>query len=315
MINSKHIKVISGGQTGVDRAALEAARNLDLDTGGWAPKLWRTENGPDPSLASFGLKQTATSNYTVRTRKNVCDADATVIIRRAGVASPGSILTERIARENDKPCLTVALSKQCDVGEMSAALDRIISFLESVLPKDVPVVVNFAGNRESSSPGIGEQANQLISATMLGMVEFDEEEDCFVRQHGADALAAKEAELVEKVGWYIHFVVDGKDFNIHTHHVLESFGHTDLQITIGLQKDTAMEVLQTVVNKIKAGQKFTVGNDYEGIIGKGYKVRFINATVGGRQVLRLIFPDADGNLDRAEMKQEYFANQYDNLQS
>ncbi|KAH3765333.1 Circularly permutated YpsA SLOG family [Pelomyxa schiedti] len=75
------LKVISGGQTGADRAGLEAARQLNLATGGFAPKGWLTEDGPDPGLANFGLTQANASGYPARTKMNVDASDATIAFR------------------------------------------------------------------------------------------------------------------------------------------------------------------------------------------------------------------------------------------
>ena len=82
-------KVISGGQTGADRAGLEAARDLGLKTGGWAPHNFMTSKGKAPELKSlFHLKRmpeatysTATQSYVERSKRNVDDADATLFFK------------------------------------------------------------------------------------------------------------------------------------------------------------------------------------------------------------------------------------------
>lgn len=71
-------KVISGGQTGADRAALEVAAERGVATGGTAPKGYLTERGPDPSLAAFGVVEHASEKYPPRTYANVRDSDGTV---------------------------------------------------------------------------------------------------------------------------------------------------------------------------------------------------------------------------------------------
>jgi hypothetical protein len=73
------IKVISGGQTGIDRMSLEAARELGVPTGGSAPKDFLTEDGADPSLQDLGLVALTKKEYKARTLKNVIDGDGTVI--------------------------------------------------------------------------------------------------------------------------------------------------------------------------------------------------------------------------------------------
>jgi predicted Rossmann-fold nucleotide-binding protein len=73
-------KIISGGQTGVDRAALDAAIKLTIPYGGWIPRGRLTEDGPLPP--KYQLKETGSTRYADRTEKNVLEADATLIISR-----------------------------------------------------------------------------------------------------------------------------------------------------------------------------------------------------------------------------------------
>lgn len=78
-MDQSELKIISGGQTGVDRIALEEARALNIATGGSTLKNFMTELGSDPSLATFGLEAMDTHSYPVRTEKNVHDAGFTFI--------------------------------------------------------------------------------------------------------------------------------------------------------------------------------------------------------------------------------------------
>ena len=80
-------KIISGGQTGADQAGLWCAALLGLETGGWAPKGWKTEEGWTPWLAEYGLKEHASSNYAPRTHANAKDGDVTLWFGNTG--SPG----------------------------------------------------------------------------------------------------------------------------------------------------------------------------------------------------------------------------------
>ena len=70
-------KIISGGQTGVDRAALDAAIKLTIPHGGWIPQGRLTEDGPLPP--EYQLQETRSNRYADRTEKNVMDADATEV--------------------------------------------------------------------------------------------------------------------------------------------------------------------------------------------------------------------------------------------
>lgn len=94
-------KIISGGQTGADRAGLECARALGIETGGVAPKGWKTEKGPDPSLKEFGLVECESENFPIRTVKNVKLAEATLWFGYRH--SPGYYCTKKACEDADKP--------------------------------------------------------------------------------------------------------------------------------------------------------------------------------------------------------------------
>ena len=92
----KKLKIISGGQTGADRAGLDAARELGLDYGGAVPRGRLTEAGPLPAYYDR-MEELETSSYPARTEKNVRDADITLIFTR-GELSSGTALTLVLAR-------------------------------------------------------------------------------------------------------------------------------------------------------------------------------------------------------------------------
>lgn len=101
-------KLISGGQTGADRAGLDAAKILGIPTGGTAPKGWRICNpdgtdGSDPTLAEFGLVESDSREYRDRTIQNVQDSDATVWYGFQD--SPGGKLTLSTAKRLNKPAI------------------------------------------------------------------------------------------------------------------------------------------------------------------------------------------------------------------
>jgi putative molybdenum carrier protein len=146
------VKVISGGQTGADRAGLEAAAALGLLTGGQAPAGFLTEAGPDPSLEGFGL--TAGGLPEARTERNVVDADATVIFARRELG-PGSELTRIVALKHRKPVVVL------DPWAPDAAR-ALTEFLELHAPR----VLNVAGDRESQAPGIYERVRGLLTAVL-----------------------------------------------------------------------------------------------------------------------------------------------------
>lgn len=148
-------KVISGGQTGVDRGALEAALRRGFPCGGCCPKGRRAEDGPIP--ARFPLTELDSTDYLVRTRRNVADADATLILA-SGTLTGGTRATETYARRAGKPCLVV------DPDAVSA--DEPDSNTLTWLVRADVRILNVAGPRESSCPGIAASAEAFVGALL-----------------------------------------------------------------------------------------------------------------------------------------------------
>jgi hypothetical protein len=141
-------KIISGGQTGVDRAALDVALELGLECGGWCPKGRRAEDGPIP--LRYPLKETDSDQYPPRTTMNVRQADGTLIVTR-GKPDRGTGLTLQLAERYEKPFLVVDLDKPPKPAAVRTWLRR-----------NRIQILNVAGPRESSSQGIYSQAVQLL---------------------------------------------------------------------------------------------------------------------------------------------------------
>src|SRR5262249_17950936 len=95
-------KVVSGGQSGVDRAALDAAIALSITNGGWCPRGRLAEDGQIPPL--YPLRETATEDVAVRTELNVLDSDGTLILS-TGAPKDGTVLTKTCAEHYGKPLL------------------------------------------------------------------------------------------------------------------------------------------------------------------------------------------------------------------
>ncbi len=93
-------KIVSGGQTGADQAALDAAIKLDIPHGGWMPKGRITEDGPLPE--KYQLEEMPTSSYVERTEQNVLDSDGTLIVSH-GMLTGGSAYTREVALEHKRP--------------------------------------------------------------------------------------------------------------------------------------------------------------------------------------------------------------------
>lgn len=141
-------KIISGGQTGVDRAALDVAIALGIAHGGWCPLGRLAENGTIPS--HYQLAETDSPDYAVRTERNVEEADATLILCR-GRPSGGTELTRLLAVRHNKPVQVVDLSARPSLAKTRRWLARY-----------APAVLNVAGPRESQSPGIGAEAAEFL---------------------------------------------------------------------------------------------------------------------------------------------------------
>jgi hypothetical protein len=155
------IKIVSGGQTGVDRAALDTAIKLGLPHGGWIPKGRRTESGILP--AKYLLKETRSYSYSERTEKNVVDSDGTLIISRGPLAG-GSDYTRQMAVKHNRPWFHIDLSR-------TAAFHAATAIRDWILAKGLEVL-NVAGPRASEDPTIYEYTlNILESVYYLGLVE------------------------------------------------------------------------------------------------------------------------------------------------
>jgi len=148
-------KIISGGQTGVDIAALRAARQCGIATGGWCPKHWMTEIGPqDQLLRSFGLREHESESYSPRTRANVETGDCTLII--AENMEDGSKLTMDTCIAMGKPMLHLTRAQIGAQG--NETLEETLAWLKANPHR----IVNVAGNRESKSPGIEREAENFL---------------------------------------------------------------------------------------------------------------------------------------------------------
>ncbi|MGV8040570.1 MAG: putative molybdenum carrier protein [Thermoanaerobaculaceae bacterium] len=144
--------IISGGQTGVDRAALDVALELGIPCGGWCPRGRKAEDGRIPMC--YPLRETSDADYRSRTEWNVREADATLVLVW-GPTSGGTQLTINIAQWLDKPLLVVDLAEDPSPG-----------LVRAWLASGGFEVVNVAGPRESSSPGIHRLAHAFLLAAL-----------------------------------------------------------------------------------------------------------------------------------------------------
>jgi len=146
-------KIISGGQTGVDRGALDVALELGIPCGGWCPKDRLSEDGP--IAAKYPLDETPDIDYAQRTEWNVRDADGTLVLTR-GQPTGGTALTIELATHLDKPCLLIDVTDRPSPNTVWQWADA----------HDIRVV-NVAGPRESNAPGIYAQAVAFLKQVLL----------------------------------------------------------------------------------------------------------------------------------------------------
>jgi hypothetical protein len=141
-------KIVSGGQTGVDRAALDVALEIGLPCGGWCPQGRRAEDGPIPPR--YPLTETPWDGYPQRTEWNIRDSDGTLILTR-GPLDGGTALTRELAGKKGKPLLIV------DLGEDPGPVEVV----EWARQQGIGVL-NIAGPRESSCEGIHTAATAFL---------------------------------------------------------------------------------------------------------------------------------------------------------
>src|SRR5262245_39953450 len=145
-------RIVSGGQSGVDRGALDAALALSFPCGGWCPAARLAEDGPIPDR--YPVIELPGADYRGRTRRNVLDSDATLIIAFGPLAG-GTLETLRDCKRFGKPHLVIDAAAT----EPADAAARATGFVEETGIE----VLNVAGPRESSHPGARAYAEAAIT--------------------------------------------------------------------------------------------------------------------------------------------------------
>lgn len=148
------IGIVSGGQTGVDRGAMDAALASGVPCGGWCPAGRWAEDGPIPPR--YPLRQTPSANPAQRTRWNVRDADATLILHRGTPLTGGTALAGQWAERYGK-ALRVEAVRRADLGGV-----------RRWLAANGVRLLNVAGPRQSEAPGIQQQAFHVVRALLVG---------------------------------------------------------------------------------------------------------------------------------------------------
>ena len=145
-------RIVSGGQTGADRAALDAALERGVPCGGWCPRGRRAEDGPIPDC--YPLEETDSIHYPPRTALNIRRSDGALVLT-CGRPDRGSRLTVRLCGEYGKPCLSVDLASP---PSRAGALEAIRGWMAAHQVREL----NVAGPTERGSPGIHAEAWRLM---------------------------------------------------------------------------------------------------------------------------------------------------------
>jgi hypothetical protein len=149
------IKIVSGGQTGVDRAALDFAIRNGSEHGGWCPHGRLAEDGVIPTI--YRLCETDSAEYEERTEKNVLDSDATLIVTREKELSGGTAYTKTCAEQHGRRLLVVYERQGLTQG--ASALSKFVK-------QNQVRTLNVAGPRESQAPGLDKFVRELLGAAL-----------------------------------------------------------------------------------------------------------------------------------------------------
>ncbi len=152
MTEKSKITIISGGQTGADQGALDAAINLGIPHGGWITRGRKTETGPLPE--KYHLKEIKSARYRDRTEKNVLAADGTLLFS-FGPLTGGSALTEALAVRHDRPCLWLDLENVSHCRASAAIRQWLQEYRIRTL--------NVAGPRASNEPRIHQAVYNILT--------------------------------------------------------------------------------------------------------------------------------------------------------
>lgn len=149
-------QIVSGGQTGVDRAALDAAIAAGVAHGGWCPATRWAEDGPLPQR--YALRETPSSDPAQRTAWNVRDSDGTLILTLGANLQGGTLLTLQTAEHLGRPSLWL---HEASLVPQQMARDWFHQHGIQVL--------NIAGSRESEEPGVYLWAREIVEAVLNGV--------------------------------------------------------------------------------------------------------------------------------------------------
>ena len=149
-------KIISGGQTGADQAALDAAIKIGIPHSGWIAKGRLTEDGPLPD--KYDLIEMPTASYPERTKKNISESDGTLILSH-GRLTGGSEYTRKWALKYGKPLLHIDLS-------IIMSFDAAVLINDWIVDYDIKIM-NVAGPRASKDSKIYQSTMDIIESVLF----------------------------------------------------------------------------------------------------------------------------------------------------
>ncbi len=153
-------RIVSGGQTGADQAALDVAMELGMPHGGWVPKGRKTESGP--LSVKYLLKEMPTDSYPQRTEQNVMDSDGTLIISH-GELREGSDYTRMMAAKHGKPWIHIDADEQ--------SIDAAVGMIRTWISGNDIERLNVAGPPASKDPHIFTTTKTILKAVLLSTYE------------------------------------------------------------------------------------------------------------------------------------------------
>ena len=163
MADLRRLTIISGGQTGADREALDFAMEHGIPNGGWCPRGRHAEDGAIGS--QYDLRETPSRRYSQRTEWNVRDSDATVAFTIAPRLSGGTALAVHCARRLGKPSLHLSRDALAAAGDMDAASAAALELLQFLDEHQVKTL-NVAGPRASQDPEVIEFVRRVLRSAM-----------------------------------------------------------------------------------------------------------------------------------------------------
>lgn len=169
MTDLRGIKIVSGGQTGADRAALDFAIEHDIPHGGWCPRGRLAEDGSIP--LHYKLRETSSRKYSERTARNIRDSDATVVFSIVASPQGGTRLTLALAERLGRPVLHLsrdAISRNAsDSVGVSDVAGTAAAQLQAFLDECQPRSLNVAGPRASQESEVAAFVAAVLRSALL----------------------------------------------------------------------------------------------------------------------------------------------------